>query len=51
MAFLLTEGDGKDHFQKWQIERISNFRDENTNDLYLQRRKTYLSLPINILHN
>jgi len=29
---------------QWQIGRISNFRDENSNDLYLQGRKTYLSL-------
>ncbi|AES65836.1 hypothetical protein MTR_2g049680 [Medicago truncatula] len=27
-----------------QIGTISNFRDENSNDLYLQGRKTYLSL-------
>jgi len=31
---------------QWQIGRISNFRDENSNGLHLQGRKTYLSLLI-----
>jgi len=28
---------------QWQIEKISNFRDENSIDLYLQGQKIYLN--------